>query len=486
MRALGWVSAGVGAVWLAMSVTYPFGWDQGLFSWAGGVIVRGGMPYADAWDMKGPLVYYIYAAAELAFGVHLWSIRIIDAVLLIFAAMAVLRAAAALTDAVTARWAALIFFLWYASQSYWHTAQPDGWTGMLLIIALAPLLSRTAPMSVSRALGIGFCVGLATLFKPLWATFLLLPLIHVVTTQPPRRAVPALGVVVGWLLPLALTVGWFSLRGALDDLIAVHLEYSAFYAGLSPGNRMRGLADYVLTSRVISVALPIVAYGSVMLWRRRRPAAIMLGAWMALVVGGVVLQNRFFAYHWLPLLPAATLLGAVGLHDVRLRMPALAHICCAVIVVHCLAPLVLEEARFASWMIGHTSTASYYDAYGQAGDDMKAVKWLQENGRPGDVYVFGWQGGVAWLSSRQTVSRFGFSMPLMVGDGEGIRARYRDELLEALAATPPRYILVGPQSDRIIGARVSLADFPELADLVSRRYQQVAQFGALTIHEIRP
>src|SRR5260221_7249129 len=110
MRVLAWGSVAVAAVWVVMSMTYPFGWDQGLFAWVGGVIVHGGMPYRDAWDFKGPLVYYTYALAQAVFGVHLWSIRILDAALLIAATRSLLNTATALTDAATGRWSAIVFF----------------------------------------------------------------------------------------------------------------------------------------------------------------------------------------------------------------------------------------------------------------------------------------------------------------------------------------------------------------------------------------
>jgi hypothetical protein len=189
-------------------------------------------------------------------------------------------------------------------------------------------------------------------------------------------------------------------------------------------------------------------------------------------VFGVTLQGRFFAYHWIPLLPTATLLGAVSLHSIRARVPTLAGLSCAAVILHSLAPIALEEARFAAWVAGRMSTDTYYDGYGEPGDDMKAVRWLRETGQPGDMYVFGWQGGVAWLSGRQIVSRFGFSMPLMIGEGSDLRVRYRQELLAALMSTPPRYILVGPQSERIIGTRMTIDDFPELAALVNRNYSR--------------
>jgi hypothetical protein len=39
----------------------PIGYDQGIFAYIGEVIKRGGNPYQDAWDFKGPLLYYLNA-----------------------------------------------------------------------------------------------------------------------------------------------------------------------------------------------------------------------------------------------------------------------------------------------------------------------------------------------------------------------------------------------------------------------------------------
>lgn len=485
-RFVQWSLILLAALWVAMSFTYPFGWDQGLFAWVGGAIVHGGMPYVDAWDFKGPLVYYVYALAEALFGVHLWGIRIFDAAFLLVATLSVRRVAAALTSDATARWAAVLYFLWYASQSFWHTAQPDGWTGMLLVIGLAPVISRMPRVGATQMALAGVAIGAATLFKPVYAVFLLLPLLCIAGKGWSSRAVPPprhlAAVIAGWILPIAMTTAWFAARGALDELIAVHLQYSALYVRLGPGARFDGLVEYFLSGTVMTFALPAVVYGSVVLWKKMRRAAIVLITWTALAVFCVVLQNRFYAYHWLPILPAATLLATVGLHDLLSRMKPLAYVIGGVIFLRSLAPIVLEEFRFAAWMVGRIDREAYYDAYGEPGDDMKAVWWLKEEARPGSVFVFGFHSGVGWLSERRTVSRFGYSLPLMLGDGS-LRSGYRAELLGALGTTPPRYIVVTPQSREIIGRALTIDDFPELATLVARDYRAVERFRGITIYE---
>ncbi|MGH9387573.1 MAG: hypothetical protein ACRD2N_25210 [Vicinamibacterales bacterium] len=482
---LQWGGSVIAALWLVMSFTYPFGWDQGLFAWVGDAIVRGGLPYRDAWDIKGPLLYYAYAVAQWIFGQHLWSIRAVDAAFVALAVVAVFRTTAALADQRAARFAALLFVLWYASHSYWHTAQPDGWAGMLLIGSLGPMLAGSAPiggaLNMARA---GAYLGFAALLKPFWAVFLALPILHLGLSKRAGWGSSLIALLSGWTLPVLLAIGWFAWHGALDDLVDVHLKYSVLYAGLASDNRLKSLVEYFLSNRVTTIALPVCAYGIVVLWKDRRHAAILLLGWLATTVLLVSLQGRFYAYHWLPSLPAMTLLVAVGVHDLWFRARPFAQILCAIILLSCLAPISLESARFIAWSTGVIDRRGYYDAYGEPGADMRAVEWLRTSGEPGKIFTFGWHCSVPWLSGRESVSRFCYSLPLMMGSGTEIQSRYRAEVLAALNADRPTYIVIGQLSEQILGMRLTVADFPELAELVQTKYHQVAQFSTITIHEI--
>jgi 4-amino-4-deoxy-L-arabinose transferase-like glycosyltransferase len=484
-----WLVAGgiaIAALWLVMSMTYPLGWDQGLFAWMGNAIVDGGLPYRDAWDFKGPLLYYVYALAQWLFGVHLWSIRLVDAALLIIGTAGVHRTAAVLADARSARFGAVLFALWYASHSFWHTAQPDGWTGMLVMLAVAALAARESSPTFGKTATAGICLGLTVLMKPLWAALLVPPVLYLALSSATDRAKLILALFAGWALPLAVALAWFASQGALADVVDVHLRYSALYAGLASDNRLRGLAEYFLASRVMALAAPIAAYGLVVLWRTRRPTAVLLATWLAITVFLVVLQGRFYAYHWLPMLPAMAVLVTVGLCDLFDRARSFELILSIALILGCVAPICLEEARFVAWRFGAIDRQEYYNAFGEPGFDMQAVDWLRTTGAPGKIFTFGWHCAVPWLSERQSVSRFGYSLPLMMADETSVRSSYREELIAALTADPPKYIVVGTLSEQILGTRLTIADFPEFAELVEHRYRPVAQFGTIAIYEIRP
>jgi hypothetical protein len=70
----------IAAVWLAASVNLPLGRDQGIFAWAGATVLQGGLPYADAWEIKGPGAHALYALAILLFGDTERAVRYFDVV----------------------------------------------------------------------------------------------------------------------------------------------------------------------------------------------------------------------------------------------------------------------------------------------------------------------------------------------------------------------------------------------------------------------
>jgi hypothetical protein len=70
------------AVWAATYITWPFSNDQGNLAWVGDVILSGGMPYRDAWDVKGPGAHLLFAFVEMVLGQNEWGMRVFDLAML--------------------------------------------------------------------------------------------------------------------------------------------------------------------------------------------------------------------------------------------------------------------------------------------------------------------------------------------------------------------------------------------------------------------
>jgi len=59
---------------------FPFGRDQGIFAVIADTILAGGMPYRDAWDVKPPAIFYLYALAQYLVGRRMVAIRIFEVI----------------------------------------------------------------------------------------------------------------------------------------------------------------------------------------------------------------------------------------------------------------------------------------------------------------------------------------------------------------------------------------------------------------------
>ena len=492
-------------VWALASLSFPFGWDQGIFAWVGNTIVDGGLPYRDAWDIKGPLTYYVYGAAQLFFGKNTLAIRLADLIFLSFAAFYIAKLASKLSGPKTGLWAAVIFVLWYASQGFWHTAQPDGWASMLALFAIGSLLiSQDAPPP-SRYLLSGFAIGLAVLIKPIYGLFAIAVAIDAVfryRTDILRLFAAGTSTMVGLIAPFAIALGWFAHNGALQVFVDTWLVYpmQIYASAASPKafSRAVGLIRFAESGMLVSVAWPVIVVGAISRRHECSRTFSVLLAWVFIAVFCVVLQGRFFEYHWAIIIPPMVLLGTKGftalfatIRNERqessspgrgLMRPIVLTFLVLVIGLAAVRP-TLDAARWTAHVLGLIDTPNYYAAFAGAGDARLAAKYIREHTAPGDkISIWGWDASIIFESGRDAVSRFGYSMPLIMGKGTPQQKQLREEFLSAVRSDPPAYVVVSPQSEMILGEHVDLTDFPEFADFIAQNYTEETRFGETLLY----
>jgi hypothetical protein len=482
------LTALLAALSAAASLSWPFGWDQGVFAQVGDVIVRGGLPYRDGWDVKGPLVYYLLALSQTVLGVNQWGIRVLDLGLLAGGAWSLSRIVTVLSSPTTGRWAGLGFSLLYLSGGYWDTAQPDGWVAVLVCLA-ALVVVPTGRLGGLRCGAAGVIIGLCALMKWLYAGFLLLPLLAVVLDRPSdrggwlRRMTSVVGAFLG---PILITALWFAAHGALHDAVEAQFTYPAAVNGrqfgvtaLSLAVRARGVAQFFLRPQVLAAA-PAVVVGLLTLWKSRRDMALLLSAWIGIGLGCVLAQARFVDYQWLPLFPPLVVLCAVGLDSVRAGPGRILALSTAAVLMTSVALGPARSAmRWSGRLVGAATSEEYYDHYfRQASAGMKAADYLRAHSSERDrIAVWGSNAGILYLSRRPSATRFGTYDPVVRGDGAPILLRYREEYLRTLQAQRPRYFVVSTQdlSDTVTPA--DLRGFPELLAFVAEHYDMVKELG---------
>lgn len=485
---------------LAPLLYYPFARDHGMYAVVAEAMGRGGMPYADAWDLKTPGIFFVFRAALALFGRVMWGVRVLELVSLAATALVLARTGSRLFPELPAAGpAGAAWFLLFCGHNlnYWHTAQAESF--LLLPLALGIHFATGALQTDRKRLGLaraaiaGLCTGIVFVFKfpnilPLACC---LPLLF-----PDREAGKGLRrrrplALLAWfaasaLLAPALTGAWFALGGAWGQMVETLFVFAPRYAGItvSPGLAAHGLkvfAGYFLPGQgLILLKWGALAGLVVCLRSKYAPGRLVLPLWFLLSLAVIWVQGKFFHYHYLPLymplgLLAGTTAAAVagrikGDEQARRRSGT-------VLVIILLAlPFLLDLGTIRRhWRDARSAIGQYRDGTDfSLAADLEMADYLRRNTGPDDtVFIWGYETLVYFLADRRPASRFVSHQPLA---SRWQMPGWREDLLADLRRERPARILVlrNDAMPAVTGSTLDSAglldEFPELKRFIERNY----------------
>ena len=493
----------ISCVLLLPTLIYPYGRDQGIFGYAGHAVLGGGVPFRDFWDPKPPALYYVYALAELLFGYSMASIRILD--LLWQAATAVLLyriAGRTCGGAGVPSAAGLLYVLAYASAGWWNTAQPDGLLNLPLAGAfLLTLRASDRPRAPAASLCAGLLAAIGFLFKyPMGAALPVCMAFLAARRGPRRAAADAALMAAGFVLAAGGYAAYLYGAGAWDEFVYAEFVWVRGYAGLGGGRagwmRLGEIANSHASVAFLGL-LALAAAVAAAARRRMNPAAVLSASWGAVAFASVCLQNKFYLYHFGPLLAplsvGAAVVAAAPFDSRRPPLPraaaalavtAAAALSCAAVNPRYSAYCLKTYAESAGALVTGAATGRPLDAYYRnirfTSDDfslpadLAVAEHLRLNTSEGDgVYIWGYETLVYYLAQRRCPSRFIHNLPLRCA---WIPGRFGEELLASLERERPKYILVllndpawwatGSREDSLRALR----RYPRIERLIAERY----------------
>ncbi|MEO6865706.1 MAG: glycosyltransferase family 39 protein [Gemmatimonadaceae bacterium] len=464
------VAAVAGVWWIAYQLAQPLGDDQGIFVWAGDVIRHGGVMYRDAWDVKGPLVYYLAAGAEYVLGHHVWAFRALDVLWQLAAAPLLFATARRLgAGTVGAVAAVALYFIWFTALESGNGAQPDAWAGILLCLVALLLLRR--PRSGNTLLACGALVGTCCLIKPTYGTFLLMPAVYFIAAPTWNGRLRGLALtVVGFILPLLLSVAFFAAHGALRDYYDTYIGFTlSVYVvkdAVSWTRRMWiAFRILVLSFRFFVPAL-LAAVGIANLARRLPRDATMLAVWLFLTVLNVLIQGKMiWLYQYLPVyLPLAVAAGiglSVTLTSSRKlvvrspkprRMSLLLAAACVIPVGMVCGGATLKLTAWTKHVLRGSpsdgfSEVEFREWGNESGTIADAAQYVERHTSPQDIVFFtdNWSGG-NFLSHRDSPGRLANPRAYMDLPASRYGKAYGDEFMRTLQARPPVYVVAAASS----------------------------------------
>ncbi|MBI3663582.1 MAG: glycosyltransferase family 39 protein [Acidobacteria bacterium] len=466
------------------TLAYPWtDWDTPSATYLGQVVLEGGAPYREAWNVKAPGVYFAYALSILLSGKSALGIRIFDLLWQCATALVLAGAGARMFRSERAGlFAGFGYLLVYYSQNYWNWAEADGLISLPLAAGFLFLL-RGMESDRGRDWGLAaFWVGLAALFKLIFG-FVGVAMLAAAFVKPPawrglllRRVAP---LAVGVSLPLLATAAYLRSHGALDEFLLTQFVVAPELTG-----RLRALvhAGCIVKSLVRPVLLPLyivfflAVYSLGRTLRRRmewRVPAVFCGAWFLTGALTLVLHGAYFGYHFLPLFaPLAVLAGSAfetitdKLWPLKLSRKSL--LALAGLGLLCLMPVVkLGQRAYFSWQV--LSGRAPAVAWRELGT------YLRERTKPDDqIFVWGNVPALYLYAERRSCSRFIFSYFLSL---QWKRVNYQPAFLAELRAGKPRYFVLIKEgkpnacSGHEIGALEAFERFSELKQIVAGEYE---------------
>jgi len=454
----------------------PLARDQGYFAFGGWRILDGDLPYRDFWANTFPGVFWYYALLEFISGDASVSISLGNG--------AIIGLTAFLITAVLPGIRGIAAGLLYGISSvllhrFWDIGQAEQLVNLCMILSF--YASRRSFHVVS-----GLAFSIAVLCKPISLLF-----IPIVVT---RRIRWLMGAAVPPLLFITPYIVSHTVTRIYDDLI----RFNSAYGGSRWDSAWMLRTAEAMKSWVIA-RYPLVILG-VPTVLKKWMSTKRLCIWCILAIVSVIVQAKYFSYHWIPVLLPLSMLAGYGIVEfgkIRFKYKSVLIICLAspmIIFPHSLVKAwypAFHEARIGvQYLVGRMDYETYLEHFGDrsAGADFVAVDQhaaicILNSLPPGELLVWGFEPGINYLSRRTCDTRFVVDFPLTFGDmntSNELRSKYRRELLLEIENAPPHYIVIVSGDANPVepfDSETQLRMFDEFNTIVRRSYRVIHRAG---------
>ncbi len=283
--------------------------DSSVFRYVALEMDRGGMPYLDTFDHKGPLIYFInWLGMRLSFWQGLWFLEFASmlatvSIMYITARRFASRAWSLVCVVATAtllkpflqggnlveEWA-----LPFTAFAMWSTCS----------VVLGDRPSKV------RSVATGACFGAVLLMRPnmvaVWAAYVVAVVWQGVSQKDARLVAREAGLFIcGALLTVLPVFIWLGARGAfgafVDDYLVFNVTYSKGIKGTLA--QMRDRVDVLTTFASMPTIAASIVLG-VIGWRQKKPCARICALALALSLLSASLSGYMFQHYGMMLLPS--------------------------------------------------------------------------------------------------------------------------------------------------------------------------------------
>jgi hypothetical protein len=508
------------------TILYPPGPDQAMFMIVGKGLLKGLFPYKDIWDIKPPVVYFIYAMTIRTFGDAFISIRIFDIIYTLFTALAITWFGGKLFTWRAGFYGALCYLLMYLSQGYWELAQAESFKGLPYLISIILFIKSLESDRSWLALPAGLSLSIAVFLK--YTSLALLPgfLVICLVLKPwnaKKSAATGLVFLVGLGAGISLFLAHIALNGAFQDFLMMNFKFVFPYSGLDDqaGFLKHGFSHFIWTIATGSLnfiyqvsknfikpnfllCAPCVMAIYYAIWRKEKAILIPL-AFAVLSIIEVVVQGKLWPYHWITAFVFLAVLGGFGFEMLHISLEGKLGKIQANLLTYLLIMLMalnssliftrltegLNLWKLATGKISRRGYISSLCAKPDEGfcynDFERVAQYVSRKSEPEEtLYLWGTEVIIYFLADRPLATRFMTTFAVMF---PWAPPEYREELMACLSSDPPSLFILeashGTQlGETALGARQPLDGYPELTKLLNDRYFLQNTIGNFSIYRL--
>lgn len=501
-------------------LTYPLGRDQGEFAAIAAGILRGSVPYVDLWNPKPPAIFYAYAGVVWAFGPSAWAVRALDLLVFPVMAAALYGIGRRLVGAGLGLGAVLLYGTFYFTESFWTLSQNDGTAAVPMALAVWGVLALTdippdapRPRRLALAAGVGALAALTLWFKYPYVLFVAglvggYLLVRRAWLWGEVAAFCGGGLAVGLgglaLLASAGALGaWWESAVVTAGYTAQGYDWAVFRADMARYWGFRW-GQWGVLWVLAALGLSRLGWGAIQKMRAQANPLVtdarkwtIIVLWLTLTAIAMLIQAKGYDYHWLPMLPALTLLGAHAVNQLnqfirsRERLPRWTvslHIC----LLYAIAFFYLYGQTWGTALPYLTQSLPQPTYYAQfQGDQFTAdesaavVAYLRERAAPGEpLFVWGFRPELYYLTETRPATRFIFQFPLVA---DWYPVAWQQQTVDTLWGVMPPYVVVARGdfmpwvTGRDADSNMLLQEYTELNNWLIFNYEQAAEVGSFLI-----
>ncbi len=431
--------------------SYP-GRDGGIFLYIGSLILKGKIPYLDVWENKGPLVFYINALGLFLTNGSRWGVWLLEFLFFLGAGYIGYTLVKRLMGMIPAL---IGTFIWITAAG--NTLQGGNFSeeysllfSFIAVLFYLKSLERSDHKIYTFLVGVS--LGANILLRPnnigmqagaAGAYFVLAILSRDWRLLFQRAILMLFGVVV----VLAPVVLYFTLQGALQEMINVVLVFNAQYSeGGGLTRILEGLLNASASIGFVFVVIALLGYGlSLFSFFKRQAVDTLLGKFLLiLVIGWPIeavlssLSGRNYPHYFLGWSPYLGLLAAYLTYIFLRKFAPRAEQYTFVFLLALLA--ILPIGKINVWKNYGAVLAQIVSSETDVDYRDPVTSYIRENTAPQDeVFVWGFRPIINFASDRESPASF-LPYPLIHVDTP-LGEHWADQFYSQFTADPPELVI---------------------------------------------